>query len=103
MNWRTLDDMDLAGKRVLIRVDINVPMENGRVTDATRIQKIVPTVNDILAAKGHPVLLAHFGRPKGAVKPEFSLNQLIPALEEAFGSEVIFVADCIGPAAETAV
>ncbi|MGB1753413.1 MAG: phosphoglycerate kinase, partial [Paracoccaceae bacterium] len=52
MNWRTLDDMDLAGKRVLIRVDINVPMENGRVTDATRIQKIVPTVNDILAAKG---------------------------------------------------
>lgn len=103
MNWRTLDDMDLAGKRVLIRVDINVPMENGRVTDATRIQKIVPTVKDILAAKGHPVLLAHFGRPKGAVKPEFSLNQLIPALEEAFGSEVIFVADCIGPAAETAV
>lgn len=103
MNWRTLDDMDLAGKRVLIRVDINVPMENGRVTDATRIQKIVPTVNDILAAKGHPVLLAHFGRPKGAVKSEFSLNQLIPALEEAFGSEVIFVADCIGPAAETAV
>jgi len=103
MNWRTLDDMDLAGKRVLIRVDINVPMENGRVTDATRIQKIVPTVKDILAAKGHPVLLAHFGRPKGAVKPESSLNQLIPALEEAFGSEVIFVADCIGPAAETAV
>ncbi len=103
MNWRTLDDMDLAGKRVLIRVDINVPMENGRVTDATRIEKIVPTVKDILAAKGHPVLLAHFGRPKGAVKPEFSLNQLIPAFEEAFGSEVIFVADCIGPAAETAV
>lgn len=103
MNWRTLDDMDLAGKRVLIRVDMNVPMDNGRVTDATRIQKIVPTVKDILAAKGHPVLLAHFGRPKGVVKPEFSLNQLIPALEEAFGSEVIFVADCIGPAAETAV
>jgi len=96
MSWRTLDDMDLAGKRVLTRVDINVPMEGGRVTDATRIERIVPTVRDILAAGGHPLLLAHFGRPKGARVPEMSLAQLVPALEAAFGCDVVFAADCVG-------
>jgi phosphoglycerate kinase len=65
MAWKTLDDMELGGKIVLTRVDINVPMDNGRVTDATRIERIVPTVKDILAKGGTPVLLAHFGRPKG--------------------------------------
>ena len=78
MGWKTLDDMDLRGKTVLVRVDINVPVENGRVTDATRIDRIVPTLNDILAAGGKPVLLAHFGRPKGKVVPGMSLEQLIP-------------------------
>ena len=91
MGWKTLDDMDLAGKRVLTRVDINVPMENGRVTDATRIDRIVPTVRDIRAKGGSPVLLAHFGRPKGQVVPEMSLAQLVPALEAAFGCPVTFV------------
>ncbi|MGH1465751.1 MAG: phosphoglycerate kinase [Cognatishimia sp.] len=91
MAWKTLDDMDLAGKRVLVRVDINVPMENGRVTDATRIERIVPTIKDILAAGGSPVLLAHFGRPKGKYVPEMSLAPLVPALTEAFGTEVTFV------------
>ena len=103
MNWCTLDDLKLQGKRVLVRVDINVPMKNGQVTDATRIQKIAPTVKDIIAAGGRPILLAHFGRPKGSVKPEYSLNQLIPVLEEVFEAEVLFAADCIGPAAETAI
>ena len=65
MGWKTLDDMDLNGKRVLVRVDINVPVVDGVVTDATRIQRIVPTVRDILAAGGKPILLAHFGRPGG--------------------------------------
>ena len=65
MGWKTLDNMELAGKRVLTRVDINVPMQDGQVTDATRIEKIAPTVRDILAAGGTPILLAHFGRPKG--------------------------------------
>ncbi len=74
MAWKTLDDMDLDGKVVLMRVDINVPMEGGRVTDATRIEKIVPTVEDILAKGGKLVLLAHFGRPKGKVVPEMSLR-----------------------------
>ena len=103
MNWCTLDDMELEGKRVLLRVDINVPMQNAQVTDATRIQKIAPTVNDIMLAGGRPILLAHFGRPKGSVKPEYSLNQLVPVLEEVLEAEILFSADCIGPAAETAV
>ncbi|MEO0991167.1 MAG: phosphoglycerate kinase, partial [Pseudomonadota bacterium] len=91
MAWKTLDDMELDGKRVLTRVDINVPMEAGRVTDGTRIERIVPTVKDILAKGGSPVLLAHFGRPKGKPVPEMSLNPLVPALEAAFGVPVTFV------------
>lgn len=102
MSWTTLDQMDLAGKRVLTRVDINVPMENGAVTDATRIERIVPTVRDILAAGGLPILLAHFGRPKGQRVPEMSLQPLVPALESAFGCDVMFSADCIGAGASAA-
>jgi len=70
MGWNTLDDMDLAGKRVLVRVDVNVPVGNGVVTDDTRIVRVVATIRDILAAGGKPILLAHFGRPKGAHVPE---------------------------------
>ncbi len=91
MAWKTLDDMDLGGKRVLVRVDINVPMDNGVVTDATRIERIVPTIKDILAAGGSPILLAHFGRPKGKPVPEMSLKPLVPALEAAFGVAVTFI------------
>ncbi|MEO0401218.1 MAG: phosphoglycerate kinase [Pseudomonadota bacterium] len=91
MSWKTLDDMDLTGKRVLTRVDINVPMEDGRITDATRITRIVPTVQDIRAKGGSPILLAHFGRPKGQYVPEMSLEPLVPALQDAFGCPVTFV------------
>lgn len=101
MGWNTLDDLDLAGKTVLCRVDINVPMEAGRVTDMTRIDKIVPTVLDILAKGGKPVLLAHFDRPKGKVVPEMSLRQLVGPLSQALGRKVVFGADSVGaPAAE---
>ena len=103
MAWKTLDDLDIAGKIVLTRVDINVPMQDGRVTDATRIDRIVPTVRDILARGGKPVLLAHYGRPKGEVVPELSLEPLTGALETAFGVPVRFATDCIGLAAKTAV
>ncbi|RWR46430.1 phosphoglycerate kinase [Sinirhodobacter ferrireducens] len=103
MAWKTLDEIDLAGKVVLVRVDINVPVENGVVTDATRIEKIVPTVKDILAKGGKPVLLAHFGRPKGQVVPEMSLRPLVPSLEKALGVHVIFAEDCIGTPAKKAV
>ena len=91
MDFLTLDDLDLAGKRVLTRVDINVPVEDGRVTDDTRIRRIVPTIRDIMDKGGKPILLAHFGRPKGKVVPEMSLRQLVPALEEALGVPVRFV------------
>ncbi|MEP1586801.1 MAG: phosphoglycerate kinase [Tateyamaria sp.] len=91
MGWKTLDNMDLNGKRVLTRVDINVPMEDGHVTDATRIERIVPTITDIRKQGGSPVLLAHFGRPKGQFVPEMSLAPLVPALEAAFGCTVTFV------------
>ncbi|SIS51522.1 phosphoglycerate kinase [Phaeovulum vinaykumarii] len=103
MGWKTLDDMDMAGKVVLVRVDINVPVENGRVTDATRIEKIVPTVRDIMGKGGKPVLLAHFGRPKGQVVPEMSLAPLAPELEKALGCPVKFAEDCIGGPAKKAV
>jgi len=88
MSWKTLDDMDLAGKRVLTRVDINVPVENSRVTDATRIERIVPTINDILERGGKPILLAHFGRPKGKVVLDLSLRVVLPALRAALGRSV---------------
>lgn len=91
MTWNTLDDMDLAGKIVLTRVDINVPVEDGKVTDATRIERIVPTIRDILAAGGTPVMLAHFGRPKGQFVPEMSLRVTLPALEAALGQSVTFI------------
>lgn len=91
MSWKSLDDLDLDGKTVLTRVDINVPVENGRVTDATRIERIVPTVQDILDKGGKPMLLAHFGRPKGKVVESMTLRQLVPALEEALGHSVQFI------------
>ncbi|KUP93752.1 phosphoglycerate kinase [Tritonibacter horizontis] len=103
MGWKTLDDMDLAGKTVLTRVDINVPMDKGAVTDDTRIRRLIPTLSDLLAKGAKPVLLAHFGRPKGQRVAEMSLQPLVPALETAFGAAVVFVADCRGPAAEAAV
>lgn len=103
MGWNTLDDMDLNGKRVLVRVDINVPMEDGRVTDDTRIQRIVPTLQDILKAGGKPILLAHFGRPKGKHVPEMSLRPLVEPIAAALEAPVMFCADCRGDAARTAV
>ncbi|WP_299133289.1 phosphoglycerate kinase [uncultured Amaricoccus sp.] len=103
MAWKSLDDLDLGGKVVLTRVDINVPVENGAVTDATRIERIVPTVKDILAKGGKPVLLAHFDRPKGKVVPGMSLRVALPALEAALGQPVAFAEDCVGPVAAEAI
>ena len=103
MGWKSLDDMDLEGKRVLTRVDLNVPVEDGRVTDTTRIDRIVPTVTDILDRGGTPILLAHFGRPKGKHVEEMSLRQVVPALETALGRRVRFGEDCVGEAAQEAI
>ncbi|MFV0244921.1 MAG: phosphoglycerate kinase [Qingshengfaniella sp.] len=103
MAWKTLDDMDLNGKTVLTRVDINVPMAGDVVTDATRIERIKPTVDDILARGGTPVLLAHYGRPKGKPVPEMSLGRIRAKVEEVLGTPVIFAEDCVGLPAKTAV
>jgi phosphoglycerate kinase len=91
MRWKTLDDMEMGGKTVLVRVDINVPLQDGQVSDDTRIQRIAPTIHDILAKGGKPVLLAHFGRPKGKPVPEMSLRVTLPALEAALGRPVTFI------------
>jgi len=91
MTWKTLDDMELAGKTVLTRVDINVPVADGKVTDTTRIDRIAPTVHAILERGGKPMLLAHFGRPKGKVVADMSLRPVVPALESALGRSVTFI------------
>ncbi len=99
MAWKTLDDVALAGKVVLTRVDINVPMEGDAVTDTTRIDKIRPTVEDIVARGGKPVLLAHFDRPKGKRVPEMSLKPIVPALQKLWGQPVAFAGSSPAPRA----
>ena len=95
MNFRTLDDADLSGKRALVRVDLNVPMDEGRVADLTRIERIVPTIRELSHKGAKVVLLAHFGRPKGRDEKN-SLKPVVPALAETLGRPVTFVDDCIG-------
>ena len=90
MAWKTLGDMDLDGKRVLVRVDINVPMENGKVTDITRISRIAQTVYDIQDAGGKVILMAHYGRPKGKVVEEMSLIHIAPAVANELGVPITF-------------
>ena len=101
--FRTLDDAgDLRGKRVLLRVDLNVPVENGRVTDATRIERILPTIREVAQKGGKVVLLAHFGRPKGR-DAKASLKPVGEALSGQVGKTVAFAEDCAGDAARKAV
>jgi phosphoglycerate kinase len=99
---RVLDGVDVAGKRVLVRGDLNVPVQNGKVSDATRIDRLAPTVRELAGKKARVVLLSHFGRPKGR-DPKESLAFLAPLLSEKFGLKVSFANDCVGPDAETAV
>ena len=103
MGWKSLDDIEMAGKVVLVRVDLNVPVEDGQVTDDTRITRIVPTISDILDKGGKPVLMAHFGRPKGSVVADMSLEQIVPNLQSALDRAVTFAPDCIGGPAKKAV
>ncbi len=107
-NFRTLDDFDCAGKRVLLRVDLNVPMRDGEVTDATRLERLAATVNELVEKRARVVLLSHFGRPQRRTTwrpdPALSLDQVLPALEAALdGGAVAFAADCVGPEAAAAV
>ena len=102
-SFRTLDRLDVAGKTVLVRADLNVPAKDGRVTDTTRIDRLVPTVKALTDKGARVVLLSHFGRPKGGPDPKYSLRVVLPALERALGKPVAFGEDCVGAAAEQAV
>ena len=101
-HFRTLDSADVSGKRVLVRVDLNVPMEHGKVTDATRIERIAPTITEIAGKGGKVILLAHFGRPKGRDAKE-SLQPVAAEVAQVIKKHVGFADDCIGEAAEKAV
>jgi len=104
MNKLTINDIQLAGKRVLVRVDFNVPLdETQRITDDTRIVESLPTIKKILADGGKAILMSHLGRPKGKVKPEFSLKPAADRLAQLLGSPVAFASDCIGDVADAAV
>ena len=100
--FRTLDDIDVKGKRVLLRVDLNVPMDNGRVSDTTRLQRIAKTIIELSEAGGKVIILAHFGRPKGP-DPKDSLKPVAAALGYVVKHHVEFAPDCVGPIAEQAV
>ncbi|QOZ23263.1 phosphoglycerate kinase [Bradyrhizobium sp. CCBAU 51753] len=101
-SFRTLDDVDVKGKRVLLRVDLNVPMEGGRVTDATRLERVVPTITEISDKGGKVILLAHFGRPKGRDAKD-SLKPVAAELAKVIKRPVGFADDCIGEVAAKAV
>lgn len=103
MTFRNLDNVDVAGRRVLLRADLNVPVRDGKITDLTRIERLSPTIRE-LAAKGAKVIVcSHFDRPKGKVVPEMSLRPMAEALSHVLGSPVAFAEDCIGEPAARAV
>ncbi|MCZ6634359.1 MAG: phosphoglycerate kinase [bacterium] len=96
MSKLSITDLDLSGKRVLVRVDFNVPLESGQVADDTRLQASLPTIRHILDEGGHPVLMSHLGRPGGTVVPNLSLQPVAEALAGLLGREVILAPDCVG-------
>src|SRR5689334_22615487 len=101
-SFRTLDDVDVKAKRVLLRVDLNVPTENGRVTDATRLERVAPTITEIAGKGGKVILLAHFGRPKGRDAKD-SLKPVAEALSKVIKKPVAFADDCVGEPAAKAI
>ena len=101
-SFRTLDQADVKGKRVLVRVDLNVPVENGRVSDATRIERSAKTITEIADKGGKVILISHFGRPKGR-DPKDSLKPVAHAVGNLIGRKVAFAGDCVGEVAEKAV
>ncbi len=103
MPFRTLDTVDVAGKRVLLRADLNVPVRDGKITDLTRIERLCPTIRELVAKKAKVIVCSHFDRPKGKRVPEMSLAPMATALAEVLGQQVRFVEDCTGVMAEQAV
>ncbi|MBP0445965.1 phosphoglycerate kinase [Roseomonas sp. SSH11] len=102
-SFRTLDQLDAKGKRVLLRADLNVPVRDGAITDRTRIERLSPTIRELSDKGAKVVVLSHFDRPKGKRVPEMSLKPLAEALSSVLGKPVAFADDCIGPEAEAAV
>jgi phosphoglycerate kinase len=101
--FHTLDDIDVRGKRVLVRADLNVPLKDGVVTDSLRIERQAPTLRELAGKGARVIVLSHFDRPKGKVVPSMSLKPILSALAEAIGCPVAFAEDCTGEKAETAV
>jgi phosphoglycerate kinase len=102
--FKTIDDInDIVGKRVLVRVDLNVPMADGKVTDKTRIERVAPTILELAGKSAKVILLAHFGRPKGEPVADMSLSLIVPAISEVLGTKISFASDCIGLDAEQAI
>ena len=100
---KTIDGLDVKGKRVLMRADLNVPVENGQVADATRIERVLPTIKALCDGGAKLVIMSHFGRPKGERSPETSLKPVANKLQETLGSPVVFLDDCVGPDVEAGV
>src|SRR5579864_5701746 len=103
MAFKTLDQADLGGQRALVRVDFNVPMEDGRVTDDTRLRAALPTIEKLRSGGAKVILLAHFDRPKGKRVPEMSLRPVVEPLSKLLGSAVAFADDCVGEPAKAVI
>lgn len=102
-SFKTIDQLDVNGKKVLVRADLNVPMQDGKVSDTTRIDRSLQTIRDLTGKGASVIVLSHFGRPKGSVVPEMSLRPVADALSSALGSDVAFATDCIGTEAQAVV
>ena len=103
MPFRTLDTVDVAGKRVLLRADLNVPVRDGKITDLTRIERLCPTIRELVGKQAKVIVCSHFDRPKGKRVPAMSLAPMAAALGQVLGQHVRFVEDCTGVMAEQAV
>jgi phosphoglycerate kinase len=103
MAFRTLDDVDVAGKRVLLRADLNVPVRDGAITDLTRLERLTPTIRELSDRGARVIVVSHFDRPKGKRVPEMSLRPISAALRDILKRDVFFADDCVGPIAQEAV
>ncbi len=103
MSFRTLDNVQVAGKRVLVRADLNVPVRDGKISDLTRLERLTPTIRELAQKGARVIVCSHFDRPKGKRVPEMSLAPIAVALGEVLGLKVHFADECIGPVAQQAV
>ena len=103
MNKLSISDLDLSGKRVFMRVDFNVPLADGKITDDTRIEAALPSIRYVMEKGGRLILASHLGRPKGKPEPKYSLKPVAAKLIELLGRPVLFASDCVGGAVEKMV